>query len=148
MTEVAYNDQDRVLFWSWMAYSGGIKFVKIELGNVCWNDDLKFDEECKYVLVTKLGDFSDCTMKPDRKQHAILASSRRNKGWIQYDVEDSGDISQEQCVVVGRMWKKNIKKYCVLVVRPTNVDSEYKKVGVELIQSGCILRRETNVRVV
>jgi hypothetical protein len=156
MTEIAYKDEDRVPSWSWMTYSGGIEFMKIRFGDIDWNDDLKFDKERKHALVTNLGDFSECTIKPGRKRgreqsrkpHAVLTSSGRREGWIQYDVQDGEDISGEQCVVVGRVCKKKGGKYYVLVVRPTDMDSEYRRVGVGLISSKCVLRREANVRVV
>ena len=62
------------------------------------------------------------------------------------------DIFKERCVVVGKKSNKDgnrldIKEYYILVVRPTRVDGEYKRVGVGLIQSDYVVRQRFNVRV-
>ena len=41
----------------------------------------------------------------------------------------------------------DVKEYYILVVRPTSVDGEYKRVGVGLIQSDYVVRQRFNVRV-
>ena len=61
-------------------------------------------------------------------------------------------------VVVGKKSSKDkdkiedgdrldVKEYYILVVRPTSVDGEYKRVGVGLIQSDYVVRQRINVRV-
>ena len=42
----------------------------------------------------------------------------------------------------------DVKKYYILVVRPTSVDGKYKRVRVGLIQSDYIVRQRFNVCVV
>ena len=116
-------------------------------------------------------------MEPDRKHYAILDFGRTKRGWIQYDVfedkdvfededvfEDKGlfkdeDLFKERCVVAGRKFSKDkdkiedgdrldVKEYYILVVRPTSVDGEYRRVGVGLIKSDYVVRQRLNVRVV
>ena len=79
-------------------------------------------------------------------QYVVLDSDGAKRGWIQYDVEGSKDLRKEQCVVVGRM--RGSGEYYVLVVRPTSVDGEYRRVGVGLIQSDYVVGQRINVRVV
>jgi hypothetical protein len=140
-----------VLSWSWMAYNGGIQFMDIPFGTVDWIHNLRFDER-EPALITDIGGFRDCTIKPDGKYYAVLDFGRMERGWIQYDVEEGEDLCKERCVVVGKKSIKDgdrldVKRYYILVVRPTSVDGEYKRVGVGLIQSDYVVRQRFNVRV-
>ncbi|KAL5399273.1 hypothetical protein PMIN03_012691 [Paraphaeosphaeria minitans] len=148
MKEIAYDHH--VPSWSWMAYSGGIQFMSIPFGEVDWIDHLRFDEECEgdHAIISSLWTFQDCMMGPYEAQYAVLDSNGAKRGWIQYDVEGSKDLCKEQCVVVGRKSNSSIEEYYILVVRSTSVDVEYKRVGVGLIQSDCVVKRRPNVRVV
>jgi hypothetical protein len=133
-----------------MAYSGGIQFVDIPLGRVDWIDHLRFDEEreCDHAIISNLWTFQNCTMGLYGAQYAVLDSDGAKRGWIQYDVEGGKDLRKEQCVVVGRKSNGGIEEYYVLVVRPTRVDGEYRRIGVGLIQSDCVVGQRINVRVV
>ena len=152
MERIVYENQD-VPSWSWMAYNGGIQFIKIPFGKVDWINNLQFDKGHELALITDVGEFRDCTMELDGKDYAILDFSRTKRGWIQYDVKEDEDLFKERCVVVGKMSNKDrdgldIKEYYILVVRPTSVDGEYERVGVGLIQSDYVVRQRVNVRVV
>lgn len=148
MERIVYKNRN-VPSWSWMAYNGGIQFMDIPFGTVDWIDNLRFDKGRELVLITNVGEFRDCTMEPDGKHYAILDSSRTKRGWIQYDVEEDEDLFKERCVVVGKRSSNrlDIKEYYILVIRPTSVDGEYKRVGVGLIQSDYVVRQRFNVRV-
>ena len=138
--------------WSWMAYGGGIEFMDIPFGNVYWIDKLRFDKECRLALTADLGAFLDCTVQPDGNQYAVLDFGGMKRGWIQYDVEESKDeesknLHKIECVVAGKKSNKDVQEYYILVVRPTEVDGEYRRVGVGLIQSDYVGRQERDVRV-
>ena len=132
--------------------------MDIPFGTVDWINNLRFDKGRELVLNTDVGEFRDCTMEPDGKYYAILDFGRTKRGWIQYDVEEDENIFKERCVVVGKKsiedWdsedgdRLDVKEYYILVVRPTSVDGEYKRVGVGLIQSDYVVRQRLNVRVV
>ena len=122
--------------------------MDIPFGTVDWINNLRFDERRKLVLITDVGEFRDCTMGPDGKHYAILDFGRTKRGWIQYDIEEGEDLFKERCVVVGKKSRLDVKEYYILVVRPTSVDGEYKRVGVGLIQSDYVVRQRFNVRVV
>lgn len=147
MKEIAYKTR-RVPSWSWMAYHGGIQFMDIPFASVDWIITLFFYEERGPVLVTEVGKFQDCTMEPDGNYYAVVDFGRLKRGWIQYDVEEGEDLHNEQCVVLGRTRKSKIEKYYILVVRPTSVDREFKRVGVGLIQSGYVVKQRHLVRIV
>ena len=157
MERIMYKNQ-KVPSWSWMAYNGGIQFMDIPFGTVDWIDNLQFDKGHELALITDVGEFRDCTMEPDGKHYAILDFSRMKRGWIQYDIEEDEDLFKERCVVVGKKFSKDkdkikdgvrldVKEYYILVVGPTSVDGEYKRVGVGSIQSDYVVRRRLNVRV-
>ena len=131
--------------------------MDIPFGPVDWIDNLRFDKERELALITDVGEFRDCTMEPDGKYYAILDFGRTKRGWIQYDVEEGEDLFKERCVVAGKKSSKDkiedgdrldVKEYYILVVRPTSVDGEYKRVGVGLIQSYYVVRQRFNVRVI
>ena len=149
--------------WSWMAYGGGIQFMDIPFGDVDWNIKLQFNKERKHVfnifkrkgrhaLVTDIGVFRNCSLEQRDISYAVLDSSKAERGRIWYDIEASGDLHTEWCVVVGRNCKDEHgprnRKYYILVVRPTSVDGEYTRVGVGWIQSDYVARQRLNVRVV
>ncbi|OCK74646.1 HET-domain-containing protein [Lepidopterella palustris CBS 459.81] len=149
MERIEYKTQN-VPSWSWMAYSGGIQFVDIHFGMVDWIGNLRFDEECESALITDVGKFRNCTMKPDGENYAILNFFRLRRGWIQYDVEAGKNLREERCVVIGKtsILGDDAKDYYILVVRPTSVDGEYTRVGVGMIQRDYVVRERLNVRVV
>ena len=107
------------------------------------------------ALITDVGGFHNCTMEPHGRDYAILDFGGLKKGWIRYDGEDGEELGKERCVVVG---KKNdqygenttsyFEKFYILVVRPTSLDGEYRRVGAGLIQSDYVVRLEFNVRIV
>ena len=151
MGRIEYPTQN-VPSWSWMAYDGGIQFIDIPFGTVDWINNLRFDEGRELVLITDIGEFRDCTIKPDGKHYAVLGFDGMKRGWIQYDVEGGEGLFQERCVVAGKKSNKygdrlDVKEYYILVVRPTSVGGEYKRVGVGLIQSDYVVRQRFNVRV-
>jgi hypothetical protein len=148
MKEIAYDYH--VPSWSWMAYSGGIQFMDIPLGDVNWFDHLRFDEEreCGHAIIASLWTFQNCKMGFYEAQYAVLDSNGAKRGWIQYDIEDGKDLRKAQCVIVGRKSDNGIEECYVLVVRSTSVDNEYRRVGVGLIRSDCVVRQRINVQLV
>jgi hypothetical protein len=153
MERIAYTTQ-HVPSWSWMAYHGGIRFMDAPYGTVSWVDTLCFDKECEFALVTDIGEFRDCTTQLNGKDYSVFDRSGVKRGWIQYDVEDGEELCKERCVVIGRVSRYDdnhsflFMECYILVVRPTGVDGEYKRVGVGLIQINYIVRRRLNVRLV
>ncbi|KAF2179162.1 hypothetical protein K469DRAFT_694871 [Zopfia rhizophila CBS 207.26] len=163
MMEPIEYDTRRVPSWSWMAYHSGIQYMDIPFGKVDWIDNLRFDKERQHALITDVGGFRDCRteqeVEQEGKHYAVLDFGRIKRGWILYDVEEREDLCKEYCVVVGKKSKKdndkmeggnrlNIQEYYILVVRPTSVVDEYRRVGVGLIKSDYVPRQRLNVRVV
>ncbi|KAF2198313.1 hypothetical protein GQ43DRAFT_457923 [Delitschia confertaspora ATCC 74209] len=146
--------------WSWMAYSGGIQFIDIPFDRVDWIDNLRFDEESTHTIIANVWIFQHCRMKLHEARYTVLDFDGTERGWIQYDIEDSEELDKERCIVVGRrdsMKNGNrienndddsIEKYYMLVVRPTTMETEYKRVGVGLVQIEYLVRLEGNVRIV
>ncbi|KAF2192458.1 hypothetical protein K469DRAFT_717007 [Zopfia rhizophila CBS 207.26] len=127
--------------------------MDIPFSNVDWIDKLHFDKECELALIADVRAFLDCTVQPDGNQYAVLDFGGMKRGWIQYDVEESKDeesknIRKIECVIAGKKSNEDVKEYSILVVRPTKVDGEYRRVGVGLIQSDYVVRQRLDVRVV
>jgi len=116
-------------------------------------------------------------MEPDRKYYTILDFSKTKRGWIQYNVfededvfkdkdifKDKGlfkdkDLFKERYIITKKKFSKDkdkikdrdrldVKEYYILVVRPTSVDSEYRRIRVGLIKSDYVVRQRLNMRVV
>jgi hypothetical protein len=148
MEPIAYDNNQQVPSWSWMAYSGGIRFMEIEVGPVEWDNTLRLDKDCKSALITHVGKFRDCTMKPDGDHYAVLNFLKRKRGWIRYDVGKAEELRHEYCVVVGKTTERDSELYYVLVVVPTSMNSEYTRVGIGMIRCGHVKRWKNDVRLV
>lgn len=135
--------------------------MDIPWNGIDWFVNLRFNEQefvffnkrAKHTLLTDLGAFRNCSLEQRGTSYAVLGSSKAERGWIWHDIEASGDLRTEQCVVVGRRFYEDehglkMKKYYILVVRPTDVDREYMRVGVGWIQSDYVVRQRLNVRIV
>jgi hypothetical protein len=55
---IAYDRGQDVPSWSWMACGGGIKFIEVVMGSVCWVNALAFDaKRDSAALITNVGKF-------------------------------------------------------------------------------------------
>ncbi|KAF2191663.1 hypothetical protein K469DRAFT_746161 [Zopfia rhizophila CBS 207.26] len=88
--------------WSWMAYDRGIRSMNIPFGDVDWNDKLRFNEEHKHALDTDIGVSRNCSLEQRDISYAVFDSSKAERRRIWFDIESSGDLHTERCVVVGR----------------------------------------------
>jgi len=149
MERIAYDNNQHVPSWSWMACSGGVRFIEVKVGFVSWVDELAFDNERdSAALIADVGKFWKCTLKPDGNRCTIFNFFGRKRGWFQYDVKSGRKGHKEQCVVVGRMENANEDYYYILIVVPTGEDGEYKRVGVGMVRTGCVEKLRAHVRIV
>lgn len=148
MERIAYDNNQQVPSWSWMAYSGGIQFLDIPTGSVSWLNGLRFDKGRKSASITDVGWFRHCTINPEGERWAVFDLFGNKRGWIQYDVEDGGKHHEDRCVIVGITEHRNVEEYYILVVLPNPVEGEYRRVGIGMIQSSYAVRWKANVRVV
>jgi hypothetical protein len=141
-----------------MAYSGGIKFVKIPFGGVNWikHDHLKFKER-DGAITANLGEIPDCTTRRCENCTARLCEKRHvlvdaggERGWVQYDFEGYEGPNTIQCVVIGseRTMYDDLDQYYILLVRPTSAEGQYKRVGVGQVQSSCVSRQRRGILLV
>ena len=112
--------------------------MDIPFDNINWINNLRFDKGHELALITDVGEFRDCTMELNRKYYAILDFGKMKRGWIQYNIKEDKDLFKKQSIVTRRKSSKywdrlDVKKYYILVIRPTSVDSKYKKIRVGLI---------------
>ncbi|KAG4436739.1 hypothetical protein IFR05_007793 [Cadophora sp. M221] len=150
MERIAYNNL-KAPSWSWMSYRGGIKFVDVSfatLDDIRWLIELKFDGERNYALTGSLGKFWKCTIIRGETRYVVLDYKETERGWLQFDVEDSTDLDLQKCVVVGRTGRGPEIKYFILVVRPTAKNGEYERVGVGLVQESHVSKLEGAIRIV
>ena len=150
---IAYDRGQDVPSWSWMACSGGIKFMEVATGSVSWVNTLAFDaERDSAALITDVGQFQYVTLKKNGDRYTLSNLFGRQKGWVRYDVEGVESSRRDCCVVIGRTEKteKKISKkyYYILVVLPTREDREYTRIGVGMVRTGCVKRLRASVRII
>jgi hypothetical protein len=134
--------------WSWMAYSGGVRFLDITLSSAQWVVNLGFDQgrDYKHALIADVGKFRNCTIESEGDRYAVFDLTKTNMGWIRYDVEDSKNFLEEHCVFVGAT--SDSEYYYILVARSTSAEFEYERIGIGLVSKDCLTREWINVRVV
>jgi hypothetical protein len=150
---IAYDNNEEVPSWSWMAYSGGVRFMNIVIGSVSWVNALAFDaERDSAALIADVGEFRHVIRKPDANRYTLFDFFGREKGWVRYDIEGGKSGHSNRCVVIGRTEEneENIGKkyYYILVVLPTREDGEFTRIGVGMVRTGCVKRLRANVRIV
>lgn len=126
--------------WTWMAYSGGVKFIDVSFGEMQWIDSIRFDKETEKAIIATLWVFREGA----------------GKGHIHYDLGEVNRLDDEYCVVVGKTVPKSAYKpnspssteYHILVVVPTGVDGEYRRVGAGTVHCSHVVRQRAGVRVV
>jgi hypothetical protein len=156
MERIKYDSRD-VPSWSWMAYTGGINFMKLDFGKLEVFSNLRFDmehENDKQTLIANVWEFQDCHLKEMEEAGSVAAhceifdSCDAKKGWIVYDVKREADFLSEYGVVVGRAPSEHQWEYHMLVVRQRDgKEGEYERVGVGKVQAGCLVRQPANIRV-
>jgi hypothetical protein len=154
---IAYTNNQEVPSWSWMACSGGIEFMEVQMGLVSWVKALVFDTgRDSAALITDVGKFLDCTMKSEVDRCIVLdIFTNKEAGWIRYDIKSGAEGSENHCVVVGRTENRRRtvnslveQQFYVLVVVLTGKDGVYRRVGVGMVGTGCVERLVSNVRIV
>lgn len=150
--------------WSWMAYSGGIEFVKVPFRGVSWIK-LQFNHERNGVVPASLGEIVGCSARRCKNCTARLCEARHEvveagvkRGWVQYDFEGDKEPNAIECVVIGSETATDDgpDQYYILLVRPTGADDqykrirdhEYKRIGVGQVQSSCVARQRENILLV
>jgi hypothetical protein len=78
-----------------------------------------------------------------------LDSRRTKRGWIQYDIDEGGDLDSERSVVVGRRRSKESDNqvYYILIIKHRGVENEYERVGIGMDQKAYVSRQMPVVRV-
>jgi hypothetical protein len=148
---IAYDKGQDVPSWSWMACGGGIKFMKVAIGFVSWISTLAFDaERDSAALIADVGKFRGCTMESKGDRCIILDTSTNNEaGWIRYDIKSGAEGLENHCVVVGRTEVSHVpQQYYVLVVVSTGENSEFRRVGVGMVGTGCVEKLGSKVQIV
>lgn len=154
LKRIQYAADMEVPSWSWMAYDGKIKYLKIDPDIVEWNEDVRLIDNTLQAQVRR---FKNCTMGRDDDGNYILMDKKGNitSGWLRYDGKRR-HTRKHKCVVIGRQDTRGLPsrskshpklEYYILVV--TAIESQdrpaYRRVGVGCVPSEYILFREGGV---
>jgi hypothetical protein len=139
-----------------MAYSGGVKFIDVNFGDMEWINSLQMDEENNDIIIASLWAFREWTPVPCGPYHIVQDLNGATKGRIHFDLSGGDILGKEYCVVVG-MEVSRVKfgdddststKYHILVVVSTDVDGEYRRAGAGIVHCSHVVRQRAEVRVV
>ena len=130
--------------WTWMAYSGVVKFIDVSFGGMEWVDSLRFDEKRTEAIIATLWVFREGAAKGHiwfdmgegdilGKQYCIVVGKIKSEPWYVFEYADEGSTNAE---------------YHILVVVSTDVDGEYRRVGAGTVLCSHVVRQKTGVRVV
>lgn len=122
--------------WSWMAYSGGIDFIRTRGSlKVPRYVDFGFSNNRKAldVKVRRFG--GNCRMEQKEEEY-IIFSGTEEVGSCWFDV--AGRTEFEYCVVVGvdeNDWEGAWKTYYIFVVGKKDGSGRYKRLGVGKVEA-------------
>ncbi|KAI1343092.1 heterokaryon incompatibility protein-domain-containing protein [Xylariaceae sp. FL0016] len=137
---ITYRKNQRVPSWSWMAYTGGITYLKPHFGSVSWKDDsirLKFGTIPSSDTTQTRGE----RLPPAMEALSSLISTSFDLIGIKTRVSlDQGPIedsmwSSLRCVILGsdKDHDKSESTHYAMIIRPIQSDSErhiYRRFGV------------------
>jgi hypothetical protein len=136
-----------------MAYTGGIEFIDDKFGQLDVCQNLNFVEEDRNALIADLWEIGNCHFKGDEEElgaiscRVLISLSGMEIGRIQYDVNNEQDLPLDGITIVGRSKAKGLDLYHVLILR-RGVENEYQRVGVGVVQEGCISWQRSGIRIV
>jgi hypothetical protein len=130
---IAYTNNQEVPSWSWMACSGGIEFMEVQMGLVSWVKALVFDTgRDSAALITDVGKFLDCTMKSEVDRCIVLdIFTNKEAGWIRH---------QERCRRLGESLCRSRKD------REPPKDSEQPRRAAILCSGRCVNRERWRIQ--
>jgi hypothetical protein len=142
--------------WTWMAYSGGVNFIDIKFGEMEWINSIRFDMKREEAIIASLWAFREWTPVHCGLYHNIQDLNGATKGQIHFDLGGGDILDNLHCVVVGKKVPKVASEdndsagteYHIMVVRSTDVDGEYRRVGPGTVHRSHVVRQRPDVRVV
>jgi hypothetical protein len=142
--------------WTWMACNGGVKFIDVRYGKMEWINSIRFDKKREEAIIASLWAFRQWTPVHCGSYHNVQDLNGATKGRIHFDLGGCDILGKEYCIVVGREVAKVASEdnnsasteYHILVVRSTDVDGEYRRVGAGTVHRSHVVRQRADVRVV
>ncbi|KAF2026908.1 HET-domain-containing protein, partial [Setomelanomma holmii] len=120
--------------WTWMAYSGGVKFIDVKFGNMEWINSIRFDEKREGAINASLWAFRECIPVHCGSYHDVQDLSGATKGRIHFDLGGVDILDELHCIVVGKVAFRDSSlastEYHILVVQSTDAHGDYRRVGI------------------
>ncbi|KAI1180469.1 kinase-like domain-containing protein [Nemania sp. FL0916] len=131
LSRIKYAGDQFVPSWSWMAYSGKIKYLKIPFGQVEWTGDLRNPVEAesqnKVCTSTIIARARKLTIDPPQLHERIILDA---------DIMPDFNGGRWRCVTVGKgKFRKegNAMPHYVILIRPSPASQshgKYERIGV------------------
>ena len=139
-----------------MANSGGVEFIDVKFGEMEWIDSNQFDKTREEAIIASLWAFREWTPVHHGSHHNTQDLNGATKGRIHFDLGGGDILGEEYCIVVGKEVAKSTSRnsdsasteYHISVVRSTDVDREYRRVGAGTVHCNHVVRHRADVRVV
>ncbi|OAL47629.1 HET-domain-containing protein [Pyrenochaeta sp. DS3sAY3a] len=135
--------------WSWMAYDGAIKFLKIEGHSLEWNEAIRRPlSQARFDAATQTS-----WLGRRRRGESVALSAPASTldttcvaildAYLRYDEGDAPQVLATQCVIIGTTKTPapgEAKKHYVLLIRQQDGggDSNYERIGVGVISESCV----------
>jgi hypothetical protein len=147
LERIAFSTHRRVPSWSWMAYSGPIKFANIKL-KFEWENSVKLKEDgvLEARLIQLQLESRGCQAHPtDSRCHEIICKKTDEcRGQLWFDGLTLNEIFAAQtAVIIGREQEpKGVhlgseQKYFILLVAKDEAD-QYARIGMGYVERGLL----------
>jgi hypothetical protein len=132
-----------------MASTRGIRFIDDGFGSLDIYENLEFAED-RNILLVDLWEIRDCRFKEHEKsepvtRRTLIAFSRIDVGWIEYDISDGQALRPDGITVIGSSSKakeSGFRNYYVLILRRevgSEYQKEYQRAGFGIVQENFVL---------
>lgn len=136
---IEYIEDQKVPSWSWMTYSGAVKFELEASDSFERARTLDFGYN-KHQITGCLGAFQRCRL-PGGASGKIHDMQGNEIGSLICDRDSDSNVSSEKCVVVGRDNRRDgPRRYHFLLVHNKGAENEYERAAVGWIHEGFVLK--------
>ncbi|KAK4158731.1 heterokaryon incompatibility protein-domain-containing protein [Cladorrhinum sp. PSN259] len=148
--KIKFDEDNKIPSWSWMGYEGGVGFYPIEFGKFGKFRKLHLTSDGG-ALVTNVWEIEDCGLQKDLGadstaiRYQIVDLSGELRGWVTYDDESYSTLPLKWAVVLGKPRVR--QELYLLVIRP-RAGGDYERLGIGMIEAGCISRKDVDVMVI
>lgn len=149
---IKYATPEKVPSWSWYYVYGEIEYPIAATFEMEWLPNVSISQDSN-ELMCEAASFLNIALDMESVNGKLLDRDKNFVGSTRFDFDsDCLDPLLHRCVVLGRgkqgRGKQDRREYRGLVIEPTGVSKQYKRVGTVVVQSQHLSRSRSAVHVV